>query len=42
MVNKLSIILHSHTGDADLIVSRTNKNPEEDPNKIGKIKIFII
>ena len=34
--NKLSIVLHSHTGDADLIVSRTHKNPNEDPNKKSK------
>jgi len=32
--NKLSIILHSHTGDADLYVSRTHKNPLDDPNVI--------
>jgi hypothetical protein len=31
-VDILTIILHSHVGDADLIVSRVNRKPEEDPD----------
>lgn len=35
--NKLSIILHSHTGDADLYVSRKfYKNPQDDPEALCK------
>jgi hypothetical protein len=32
-VDKVSIILHSHVGDADLTVSREKKKPQEDPMK---------
>lgn len=36
--NKLTIVLHSHTGDADLYVSRKFKDPEDDPNRRGRLK----
>ena len=39
--NKLSIILHSHTGDADLYVSRTHKNPLDDPNVLCNYPFFL-
>ncbi len=38
--NKIGIILHSHTGDADLFVSRTHKDPMEDPKVICNLYLI--
>ena len=35
--DKLTIVLHSHVGDADLRTSRNYTNPEDDPNSRSKI-----
>jgi hypothetical protein len=35
-IDDVVFVLYSHVGDADLMVSRKNKKPEQDPSKEGK------